>query len=138
MAANKPVLGYVPCTNPDCSEQMEVKTRKSGRGGLTTSLMGYCKKCRKLEQSGRSQEYLKQYAQTEPLNPVEQSQSSNVDGFDLLEISDKDAEEKPVKPQIKTGKREPQEPKSGGGVRLFVGVLAIIAVSVGAGALIKH
>lgn len=138
MAANKPVLGYVPCTNPDCNEQMEVKTRKSGRGGLTTSLMGYCKKCRKLEQAGSSQEYLKQYAQTEPLNTVEQQQSGNVDGFDVAEISDKEPEAKPVNKTIKTGKHESEESSSGGGVRLFIGVLAIIAVSVGAGALIKN
>lgn len=133
MAATKPVLGYVPCTKTGCDHSMRVTERKSGRGGANLMLMGYCTECKTSEQRKDAQEYLEQYVDYSKPQPKEPEPAALGD-FDPNEIDSPSLVRKPVK----KAKAEEPEAASGGGFRLVIGGLAILAVALGAGALIKH
>lgn len=132
MANQKPVLGVVTCTQPGCSGEMLVRSRKAGRGGGTKKY-GHCSTCNHLEQKNDMQAHLGSYRQG---NPVSQPEAAPVvkkavvldgvnDTFDPAEINHL--------PGFETPSEKPAPRSNSGALRWIVGGLTIMGIIAGVG-----
>lgn len=115
---------------------MRVKSRKAGRGGVTHKLHGYCPTCRQHEQSNAVQQYLSGYQQEQ--TPVTEPEPASGDDFDPAELMPVELDETGPETQQKPRKAQPAKTSSGGAGRWIMGGFCILAVALGAGALVKN
>jgi hypothetical protein len=139
MAKKGPILGVVTCTAPGCSGDMQVRSRKAGRGG-GVKLYGHCSECGHLEQKNSQQDHLKQCLSGDPLPQDDQTSMSfessftlDKTGFNQDEIEylpDETTEETPINSPAKV-KAKPSEPKRGGLLKWFIGGVTVVAAIAG-------
>lgn len=132
--SKNPVLGVVPCTVSDCGGQMRVRQSNRGRGGHIR-LYGHCDECKRLAQSKDDQEHLSRYLENDIETGVTQPEAAPVAVSAVETGEDWNPAKNPPETLPETPSRKEPKARSGGVWRFFVGVTAVAAVALGAGAL---